>query len=77
MPWLWTDTLAALLIEHDGIAPAALDGWRRNPVGHRLGDGQDPLALARALLAREPPQPPDATEAAAVGGDPQTAAAVR
>lgn len=50
MAWLWTDTLACLLMEHDAVAPELVRGWIRHPVGYRLGEGVDPLAMARALL---------------------------
>ena len=68
--WLWTDTLANLLMEHDAVAPDLLRGWIRDPVGYRLGEGVDPLALARALLAErqgqiEPGRADGATLAAA------------
>ena len=53
MAWLWTDTLAYLLIEHDAVAPELVRGWIRHPVGHRLAEGTDPLALARALLGEK------------------------
>jgi len=59
MAFLWTDTLAALLMEHDGIAPEQVEAWRARPVAHRIGEGMDPLTLARGLLgaadAEEPP----------------------
>lgn len=51
MAWLWTDTLAALLVEHDGIAPESVADWVRCPTAERVPDGVDPLALARNLLA--------------------------
>jgi len=49
--WLWTDTLACLLMEHDSVAPELLRGWIRRPIGVRIAEGNDPLELARALLA--------------------------
>ena len=48
--WLWTDTLASLLVEHDGIAPEIVDPWVRRPVAYRLDDGGDPIVLARWVL---------------------------
>jgi hypothetical protein len=50
MAWLWTDTLAALLVEHDGVAPEGLSEWVRRPVGYRVEEGVDPLVLARRVL---------------------------
>ena len=50
MTWLWTDTLAALLLEHDGVEAELVSAWVERPIGYRLEDGQDPLGLARRLL---------------------------
>ena len=50
MAFLWTDTLAALLMEHDRVAPDRVEEWRARPTAYRLGDGMDPLTLARDLL---------------------------
>lgn len=51
MAWLWTDTLAALLVEHDRVAPESVAAWVQRPSAYRLPEGRDPLDLARALLA--------------------------
>jgi hypothetical protein len=51
--WLWTDILAALLVEHDRVAPARLADWVDRPVAYRLADDGQPLDLARALLERQ------------------------
>lgn len=51
MTWLWTDTLAALLSEHDGVPPAALVDWVQRPVGVRIHPPDDILSLARRLYA--------------------------
>ena len=50
MTWLWTDTLAALLVEHDGVSPERLAAWAERPIGYRIDEGVDPLALARRVL---------------------------
>ena len=50
MAWLWTDTLAALLVEHDGVPAEQVARWVRRPVGYRIEEGQDPLTLARRTL---------------------------
>lgn len=50
MRLLWTDTLAALLVEHDRVAPEQVAAWVRRPSAYRLDDGGDPLELARGLL---------------------------
>ena len=50
MAWLWTDTLAALLVEHDGITPDRVADWVRRPMAYRLDEDQDPLTLARRIL---------------------------
>jgi hypothetical protein len=47
---LWTDTLAALLVEHDRVPPELVEAWMRRPSAYRLDDDADPLALARRLL---------------------------
>lgn len=47
---LWTDTLAALLVEHDSVRPELVEAWVRRPCAYRLEDGADPLSLARRLL---------------------------
>lgn len=65
MAWLWTDTLAALLLEHDRVPEEWVAPWVRHPTAHRIEDGDDPLALARRLLydragpgETEPQRPP-------------------
>jgi hypothetical protein len=50
MAWLWTDTLAALLAEHDHVPVERLASWVERPIAYRLDDGQDPLTLARRVL---------------------------
>lgn len=50
MAWLWTDTLAALLMEHDRVRPDQVEMMNVRPVAYRLSEGQDPLDLARNLL---------------------------
>lgn len=57
MAWLWTDSLAALLVEHDRVAPTRVAGWVDRPVAYRAGDGEEALELARGLLGREEAQP--------------------
>lgn len=53
MPWLWTDDLAQLLTEHDGIRPERLAEWRERPVGVAAAEGSDPLEVARQVLGVE------------------------
>lgn len=51
MTWLWTDTLAALLVEHDRVAPARVADWVDRPVAYRLPEEKErALDLARLLL---------------------------
>ncbi len=57
MAWLWTDALAALLVEQDQVAPARVAGWVERPVAYRAGDGEEALELARGLLGRKEEQP--------------------
>jgi hypothetical protein len=67
MAWLWTDTLAALLVEADGVAPETVAAWVERPVGYRIDDGGDPLVFARrVLLGLEEPGP--ASEGMAAAG---------
>ena len=64
MAWLWTDTLASLLVEHDGVAPESLAVWVLRPVAYRLDDEGDPLVLARrVLLGMGEDRSPDPTAA--------------
>ena len=58
MAWLWTDALAALLVEHDRVARARLAGWVERPVAYRLAEGEEALHLARLLLGGETADPP-------------------
>lgn len=51
--WLWTDALADLLVERDRVVAARLSGWVERPTAYRLGEGQEPIDLARGLLERE------------------------
>ena len=50
MAWLWTDTLADLLETIDRVEPDALRRLRLRPVAYRLGEDDDPVALARAVF---------------------------
>jgi hypothetical protein len=59
MAWLWTDTLAALLVEHDRVSPESVAAWFRHPSAYRLPEGTDPLSLARRLLVEVPTQDRD------------------
>jgi hypothetical protein len=52
--WLWSDILAALLVESDQVAAARVADWVERPVAYRLADDGEPLDLARALLERTP-----------------------
>jgi len=58
--WLWTDALAALLVEHDRVEGARLAAWVERPEAYRLPDGREPIDLARDLLRREPGSAPPA-----------------
>jgi hypothetical protein len=48
--WLWTDALAALLVEHDRVEGARLAAWVERPEAYRLPEGREPIDLARDLL---------------------------
>jgi len=58
--WLWTDALAALLVEHDRVEGACLASWVERPEAYRLPEGREPIDLARDLLGREPGSAPRA-----------------
>jgi len=62
--WLWTDALAALLVEFDRVEGTRLAAWVERPEAHRLPDGRQPLDLARDLLRQEDGR---AAEASAFG----------
>jgi hypothetical protein len=55
--WLWTDALAALLVEHDRVAAARVTAWVERPVAYRLGEGEEAIGLARLLLGAEAASP--------------------
>jgi hypothetical protein len=57
VPWLWTDTLAALLVERDQVAAARLAGWVERPVAYRAGEEEEAIELARGLFGREEAEP--------------------
>jgi hypothetical protein len=50
MPWFWTDDLADLLIEHDGLSPGAVAGWTQRPAALAAPEGTEALEFARAVL---------------------------
>ena len=50
MPWFWTDDLADLLIEQEGVRPESLTEWKQRPVAISVPDNAEPLEVARALL---------------------------
>ena len=53
MAWLWTDALAALLVEHDRVEGARLAAWVERPEAHLLPEGREPIEVARDLLGRQ------------------------
>jgi hypothetical protein len=55
--WLWSDSLAALLVESDRVAPARLAGWVERPVAYRAAEEEEAIDLARSLLSREETAP--------------------
>jgi hypothetical protein len=59
VPWLWTDTLASLLVEVDQVDPGEVLALRERPVAYRLPDDGDPLGLARRIFedVRRPEEP--------------------
>jgi len=53
MPWFWTDDLADLLIEHDGLGPETVAEWTQRPVAFSVPEGLEPLEFARSLIGVE------------------------
>ncbi len=53
MPWFWTDDLADLLIEHDGLRPESVTEWTARPSALAAPESVDPLDFARTLLGSE------------------------
>ncbi|HSR14450.1 MAG TPA: hypothetical protein VLL51_01770 [Gemmatimonadales bacterium] len=52
MAWLWSDTLAALLMEHDLVCPDRVASMTAHLVAYRLAEGENPLDLARIVMRR-------------------------
>jgi hypothetical protein len=50
--WLWTDALAALLVEHDRVEGARLATWVERPEAYLLPEGREPIEVARDLFER-------------------------
>lgn len=55
--WLWTDVLAALLVEQDRVAPARVAGWVERPIAYRAGESEEAVEVARRLLGGEEAEP--------------------
>jgi hypothetical protein len=53
MPWFWTDDLADLLIEHDGLRPETVTDWTQRPAALSAPESADALDFARSLLGSE------------------------
>ncbi len=53
MAWLWTDALAALLVEQDRVEGARLAAWVERPEAYVLPEGREAIDVARDLLHRE------------------------
>lgn len=62
MTWFWSDDLARLLIERDGVPPQRVAAWISGPAAHRSDLGA--LELARQLLAEEDGHIDDAADRA-------------
>ena len=50
MTWFWTDDLADLLIEHDGLRPETMTEWTQRPAALAAPEGTEALEFARALF---------------------------
>ena len=53
LQFVWTDDLARLLIEEDGVGVDQLRTWLGSPVGYPLPLEHGPIEFARNLLAAE------------------------
>jgi hypothetical protein len=53
VPWFWTDDLADLLIEQDGVDPATVADWKVRPAGLSAPETVEPLEYARMMLRVE------------------------
>jgi hypothetical protein len=49
MAWLWTDDIARLLIELDGVDPAQLIGLTERPVGVWVDDTDPSMAAGQTV----------------------------
>lgn len=53
MPWVWSDELAARLLEAGVVEPDALDRFSQRPVAFAVDDSDDMLSLGPKLLELE------------------------
>ena len=60
MRWLWTDDLAALLVQADHVDPLLVADWVTAPFAYRAGETDDPLMVARSLLGGDDARPEEA-----------------
>jgi hypothetical protein len=56
MAWYWTDDLARLVIDHDGVPPERLATWLSVPSAYR--SDLEPIAFARELFELDAPDAP-------------------
>lgn len=50
MPWVWSDELAARLLQAGMVDPDVVDRWSLRPVAFCVEDPEDVLALGPQLL---------------------------
>ena len=53
MEFVWSDELAALLIEEDAMDPSQFRSWLSRPIAYRLPEDASPLVFGRRLLELE------------------------
>ena len=63
MAWFWSDDLARLLIERDGISPERVSDWLSGPMAHR--SDIEALEFARKLLGASSEDHEDAAQTSA------------
>lgn len=53
MPWVWSDELAARLLQAGIVESDGVDRWTLRPVAFSVDDPEDILVLGRRLLGLE------------------------
>ena len=59
MEFVWSDDLARLLLNEEGVKVSQVRHWITTPIAYRLSDDLDPVSFARQLLDTELDHPVD------------------